>query len=180
MIARKTLGVLLVGFLWGALTIGLLSFYLLPERVITVQVNPFSKVEEQFILKVSDKYKVRPFDVSEIYLEAREQGNQDTFPTKLDLLAIVAIESSFNKHAKSAKGAHGPMQIRYKPSGSDIHQNISDGKELLDDYYARVKSPRAALQAYNLGITNFKKGKRNLRYVAKFQQAKAELKELHG
>ncbi len=76
------------------------------------------------------------------------------------MLAIMAIESSFDPHARSGQGAQGLMQVhtrvhldKFRPYGgasraTDPAINIRVGGQILKDYLERYGSSRAALKAY--------------------------------
>lgn len=101
-----------------------------------------------------------------------------TFPKAADILAIVGIESSFNPKSRSRlrrDPAIGLMQVRpgiWNISLAElrsIESNIKHGANILRHYYKKLGSAEAAVQAYNLGLTKFRKGGRNKRYVAKYR-----------
>ena len=121
---------------------------------------------------ISQKWNLPINQATKISEAAASIANKDRFPSQLDVLSIVAIESGFDVSARSKSGARGLMQILYKKSQYDIHSNISDGVYLLNDYKDRLKSNEAAIHAYNLGIGNYLKGKRNKQYLAKFNKFK--------
>lgn len=124
---------------------------------------------------ISTKYNIDRIKAKEIVLLAK-QHSTGTFPQPHDILAIIAIESSFKPYAVSKANAKGLMQILYKKSSFDPKLNILDGTQLLKEYHTRLHSVDAAVQAYNVGIGNFKKGMRNLNYLRKFKQQKEEIK----
>lgn len=76
------------------------------------------------------------------------------------MLAIMAVESSFDPKARSAQGAQGLMQVharvhvdKFKPYGGlarafDPEVSIRVGGRILKDYLDRYQTPRAALKAY--------------------------------
>ena len=69
------------------------------------------------------------------------------------------------------------MQISYKKSSTDINSNIKDGVFLLREN-KKFLNTDAAIQAYNLGLTGYRKGKRNLAYLHKFKLVKLELENI--
>ncbi len=102
------------------------------------------------------------------------------FPTRYDILAIIAIESSFNPMAKSklkTDPAVGLMQVRPKVWNvnrvdleSSIDKQIEVGAEILQQYYDLTGDKVGAIMAYNVGITSYKSGKKNRHYLKKYQQ----------
>lgn len=103
-----------------------------------------------------------------------------TFPTRDDLLAVIAVESSFNPLAENA-GAYGLMQIQYghhrdkapsKASLYDPWQNIGVGAAILKQYYQILRSREGAIIAYQAGIGSYLAGDFNMDYLDKFNQAK--------
>lgn len=122
---------------------------------------------------ISQKYNVEHKEVEKI-LKIVDPKLNKPFPSRIDVLSIIAIESRFNKHAFSAKGARGWMQILYKKVHTE-EENILAGIELLEDYHQKLGSQKATIQAYNVGITNYRKGSRNEKYYNKFIKTKEEL-----
>jgi soluble lytic murein transglycosylase-like protein len=103
------------------------------------------------------------------------------FPKAEDILAVIGVESSFNPDSVSGlrrDPAVGLMQVRpgiwdIDPEHlEDIENQIKYGARILTQYYRRLGDKEAALQAYNLGITKFRRGGRNQRYVDKFTQVR--------
>jgi hypothetical protein len=100
------------------------------------------------------------------------------FPTARDIIAVIAVESEFNPDAKSRlhhDPAIGLMQIRPKVWGVNAHtlknpeSAIKIGSDILNKLYRHLHGDKeAALQAYNVGLTNFQQGEENLDYVQKF------------
>ena len=132
---------------------------------------------EKLTTNISTKYKVPEDYTKEIVEHAYQLGSSKGFPTALDILAIIAIESSFNKYAVSKSNAIGLMQIKYVPSSFEVRQNLIDGVRLLRIYNQSLQVD-AAIQAYNLGIGNYKKGMRNSNYLMKFNTVKQQLERI--
>lgn len=123
---------------------------------------------------ISNKYKVDKEDIKDVVKTAYFLGDDKTFPTPIDILSIIAIESSFNKFALSRTKDKGVMQVSYKPTSFDILINMQDGVHLLVTY--RKSLPKdATIQSYNLGIGRYKEGKRNKTYLSKFNKIKRQL-----
>lgn len=97
------------------------------------------------------------------------------FPKAVDIIAIARIESSYNEKARNGI-SHGVMQVNKGPW--ELSANMQAGVRLLRGYYEQLKSPKAAVTAYNIGIGNYTRGKRNPAYWSKFQGAKNEVNSL--
>jgi hypothetical protein len=152
-----------------------ITFYTLPA--ISTQWVDKPNTDHRLISHISNKYNVEPDKVQEIVKTATIKSDT-SFPTKLDILAIIAIESRFNQYAKAkTSSAKGLMQILYKPTSYDIETNIDDGARLLKDYSYMLPKD-AAIQAYNVGIGAYLSGVRNKDYLNKFKQARRNM-EIH-
>lgn len=93
------------------------------------------------------------------------------FPKASDILAIARIESTYNEKARNGI-SRGVMQVNHGPW--DLAANVQAGVKLLREYYEKLGSIQAAVMAYNIGIGNYLKGKRNFAYFDKFKGAKHE------
>jgi len=113
---------------------------------------------------LSRRYKVAPEPVSRLVQEAWLVGEL----TKLDptlILAVMAVESSFNPFAQSPVGAQGLMQVmtkvhdaKYEPFGGrhaafDPVTNLRVGVQVLKECIARAGSLEAGLRYY-VGAAN--------------------------
>lgn len=103
----------------------------------------------------------------------------------LKLVALISIESEFVHDAISSADAVGFTQVIPSVWGDEIPydvynpaENILAGAYVLSHYKTKCGDWDCALKAYNIGITNYNKG-RNVsaakRYLAKF---KKELKKI--
>lgn len=127
---------------------------------------------------ITDKYSIGS-DLALKVAKLALKYEKPTFPKAEDILAVCGIESSFKPHAVSQlknDPAVGLMQVRpavwnldtQKLKGS-VEEQIKVGAEILHGYYKKLKTKDAALQAYNVGLTNYMKKKGlNPRYVPKF------------
>jgi hypothetical protein len=172
---RIRLSRIILGFILGAL----LVYVFLPPKIIIerVEVDPYTKKEHVLIDKTSQVHKVSKVLVAEVLNSAKHKADVE-FPRTSDVLAIVAIESSFKLDAKSSVGAKGLMQVLYKKTQYDIESNITDGVALLKQYKQQLGSEAAAVQAYNVGIGNYLKGMRNTQYLAKFTREQTNFKRM--
>ena len=113
---------------------------------------------------LSRKYKVAPEPLSALVVEAYEIGAK----TRLDptlILAIMAVESSFNPFAQSPVGAQGLMQVmtrihsdKYESFGGklaafDPVTNLRVGVKVLQECIARAGSIEGGLKYY-VGAAN--------------------------
>jgi hypothetical protein len=136
------------------------------ERLIKFVASRFKKPEEfaRRIVTVANKY-ARP-----------------DFPRAEDILAIIAVESTFNTNARY-RGSWGLMQIEAKShrkqyvgeSLTNVETNIRVGSEVLSQYYEITKSKQGAIVAYNVGIGNFLSGHKNRPYLKKVNKELALL-----
>lgn len=127
---------------------------------------------------IAAKYRVDKELVMKVVNLAYEYEDK-TFPKAEDILAIIGVESSFNPKSKSnlrSDPALGLMQVRpgvwnIDPDHLDtVEMQIKYGVDILRHYYKKLGNAEDAIQAYNLGLTRFRRGGRNTRYVAKYQQ----------
>lgn len=140
------------------------------------------------IQKISDKivkkYNVSPQFAKKVVSLAHKYADP-VFPKAEDLIALIGVESNFNPGAVSQlknDPAVGLTQIRpgvwnlnkQKLQG-DIDHQVATAAEILKNYYTKLGNKDAALAAYNVGISSYKNGKVNKRYVPKI---KAELSAL--
>ena len=113
---------------------------------------------------LSKRYRVAPEPVSRLVLEAWSVGHRlGLDPTVI--LAVMAVESSFNPFAQSAVGAQGLMQVmtrvhddKYEAFGGiraafDPVANLRVGVQVLKECIARAGGLEGGLRAY-VGATN--------------------------
>jgi soluble lytic murein transglycosylase-like protein len=110
------------------------------------------------------RYRVAPEPVSRLVQEAWQVGQRARIEPTL-ILAIIAIESSFNPFAQSAMGAQGLMQVmtrvhddKYEAFGGnhaafDPVTNLRVGVQVLRECIARAGSVEAGLRYY-VGAAN--------------------------
>ncbi|MBK7237061.1 MAG: transglycosylase SLT domain-containing protein [Sterolibacteriaceae bacterium] len=113
---------------------------------------------------LSRRYKVSSLGVEPLVASAEDVGKRIGLDPLL-LVAIMAVESSFNPIAESPMGAQGLMQViprfhqeKIVDQGSDAsllnpQTNIVVGARVLKEYLVRTGSMQNALQVYN-GATN--------------------------
>ena len=117
---------------------------------------------------LSRRYKVAPEPVSRLVMEAWSVGQRLGLDPTL-ILAVMAVESSFNPFAQSAVGAQGLMQVmtrvhddKYEAFGGvraafDPVANLRVGVQVLKECIGRAGSLEAGLRSY-LGVTNAGEG----------------------
>lgn len=136
---------------------------------------------ENLIKFVASRFKKPEWFVERIVLAAKKYSRPD-FPRTEDILAIIAVESTYNTNAHQS-GSWGLMQIEAKShrektrgeSLKNIDTNIRVGTQVLAEYYDITKSRSGAIQAYNIGIGSFLAGKRAKTYLSKVNREKAIL-----
>ncbi|AVP58254.1 lytic transglycosylase domain-containing protein [Pulveribacter suum] len=136
----------------------------LGERPIAINPKELPREQAAVAYWLSKKYRVAPEPVAALVNEAYEIGSR----TKLDptlILAIVAIESSFNPFAQSAVGAQGLMQVmtrvhtdKYEDVGGHLAAfnpvaNLRVGVKVLQECIARAGSLEGGLRYY-VGAAN--------------------------
>lgn len=128
--------------------------------------NPHDLPKEQAAVAfwLSKKYRVAPEPLSVLVAEAYEIGARSKIDPTL-ILAIMAIESSFNPFAQSAVGAQGLMQVmtrvhtdKYENFGGhlaafDPVSNMRVGVRVLQECIARAGSIEGGLRFY-VGAAN--------------------------
>lgn len=139
--------------------------YWVSPTTITMQQNPddafmVNPQERQLLVDwISKRYPVNSeateLFVSAAYLAAHEIGLDPHL-----ILAVMAIESSFNPEAESPVGAQGLMQVmtrvhskRFEPHGGiqsakDPITNIRVGSAILKEYVAKSGSVERGLKSY--------------------------------
>lgn len=130
---------------------------------------------------LASTYKVDKDKVEQIMFTAQKYTQGTPF-TVLDILSLIAVESSFKANARGPGGA-GLMQINphiHKTKGSwfDPETNIRRGVELLTNYYQ--DNLQRTLVNYNAGPGGAKKicaknPRCETRYVQKVVRIKSEL-----
>ena len=129
-------------------------------------VNPSNLPKEQAAVAywLSKKYRVAPEPIAALVREAYAQGKANKLDPTL-ILAIMAIESSFNPFAQSSVGAQGLMQVmtkvhtdKYETFGGqhaafDPVTNLKVGVKVLKECIARAGSVEGGLKYY-VGAAN--------------------------
>lgn len=130
----------------------------------------------KLIVNIAKEYKV-PVPKLQKLFQVIDTCIDNKFPCQEDVLAIIEIESSFRENAVSSANAKGYMQVLYVKTHT-VEENIRAGVWLLKDYHKRLGSTEAAVQAYNVGLGNYRKGMRNKKYYDKYIKAKTKLERM--
>jgi hypothetical protein len=113
---------------------------------------------------ISRRYRVAPEPISRLVQEAWAMGPRAGVEPTL-ILAVMAVESSFNPFAQSSVGAQGLMQVltrvhddKYQGFGGvhaafDPVTNLKVGVQILRDYIVRTGSVEGGLRYY-VGAAN--------------------------
>ncbi len=129
-------------------------------------VNPKELTREQLAVAywISRRYGVAPEPVSRLVTEAWQVGQKASVDPTL-ILAIMAVESSFNPFAQSPVGAQGLMQVmtkvhndKYDAFGGNLAafdpvSNLRVGVQVLKECIARAGSVEGGLRYY-VGAAN--------------------------
>lgn len=109
---------------------------------------------------LSQRYRIAP-DAAELAVRAAHVASERAGTDPLLVLAVIAVESSFNPVAESVAGAKGLMQVvpRYHEDKLEEHGgsgtvldptiNILVGTRILEQYIRGAGNLEAGLQRYN-------------------------------
>lgn len=134
------------------------------ERATAANPKDLPKEQAAVAFWLSKKYRVAPEPLSALVAEAYQIGSHAKIDPTL-ILAIMAVESSFNPFAQSAVGAQGLMQVmtrvhtdKYENFGGhfaafDPVSNLRVGVKVLQECIARAGSLEGGLRYY-VGAAN--------------------------
>ena len=129
------------------------------DRVTAVNPNKLPKDQADLAQWLSKKYRVAPEPMSAIVAQAFETGQRLQLQPTL-ILAVMAVESSFNPFAQSSVGAQGLMQVmtkvhtdKYDNFGGkfaafDPLSNLRVGAKVLLDCITKAGSVEGGLKQY--------------------------------
>jgi soluble lytic murein transglycosylase-like protein len=129
------------------------------DRATALNPKDLPKQQAAVAYWLSKKYRVAPEPLSALVAEAYETGQRTRIDPTL-LLAVMAVESSFNPFAQSAVGAQGLMQVmtgvhidKYESFGGklaafDPVTNLRVGARVLQECIQRAGSVPAGLKYY--------------------------------
>jgi hypothetical protein len=134
-------------------------------RVAVADLSSLSKQQASVATWLARRYRVAVEPVSRLVQEAWDSGQRAGVDPTL-VLAIIAIESSFNPFAQSSMGAQGLMQVmtrihdeKYERFGGsraafDPVSNLRVGVQVLKECISRAGSLEGGLKYY-VGAANF-------------------------
>jgi hypothetical protein len=134
-------------------------------RVTAADIASLSKQQASVATWLARRYRVAVEPVSRLVQEAWESGQRAGLDPTL-ILAVIAIESSFNPFAQSSMGAQGLMQVmtrihdeKYERFGGvraafDPVSNLRVGVQVLKECIARAGSLEGGLKHY-VGAAHF-------------------------
>jgi hypothetical protein len=134
------------------------------QRATAVDKSDLSKHQAAVAQWISRRYKVAPEPIGRLVQEAWQVGGRTGVEPTL-ILAIMAVESSFNPFAQSSVGAQGLMQVmtrvhdkKYEAFGGthaafDPVSNLRVGVQVLKECIARAGSVYDGLRHY-VGAAN--------------------------
>jgi Transglycosylase SLT domain len=155
------------------------------ERATATDPKDLPKQQAAVAFWLSKKYRVAPEPIGALVAEAYEIGQK----TKLDptlILAIMAVESSFNPFAQSPVGAQGLMQVmtkihsdKYQGFGGtlaafDPITNMRVGVKVLQECIKRAGSIEGGLRQYVGATSDATEGG----YTAKVLAEQARLRQV--
>lgn len=134
------------------------------ERATAANPGELPREQANLAMWISKKYRVAPEPVAALVAEAYDVGRAAKLDPTL-ILAVMAIESSFNPFAQSPVGAQGLMQVmtrihadKYQHFGGhyaafDPKSNLRVGAKVLQEYIGRTGSVEGGLRWY-VGAAN--------------------------
>lgn len=134
------------------------------SRATATDPDDLSREQANVARWIARRYKVAPEPIGRLVQEAWEVGHRFKLEPTL-ILAIMAVESSFNPFAQSSVGAQGLMQVmttihdkKYEPFGGvlaafDPVTNLKVGVQVLKECIARAGSLHEGLRHY-VGAAN--------------------------
>ena len=134
------------------------------ERATAANPKDLPREQANVAMWISKKYKVAPEPVAALVAEAYNVGRSNKLDPTL-ILAVMAIESSFNPFAQSPVGAQGLMQVmteihsdKYQHFGGhyaafDPKTNLRVGVKVLQECISRAGSIEGGLKYY-VGAAN--------------------------
>ncbi len=157
------------------------------ERPIAINPKELPREQAAVAYWLSKKYRVAAEPVAALVNEAYEIGKRTQLDPTL-ILAVVAIESSFNPFAQSAVGAQGLMQVmtrvhtdKYQDFGGHLAAfnpvtNLRVGAKVLQECIARAGSLEGGLRYY-VGAANLPD---DGGYAAKVMAEQLRLRQVAG
>jgi len=160
----------------GMVKIGGQRFDIRPPKP-ELDIKPPSLERERLSRQIAQRYRVG-MDLATQVVDLAFKYEDSVFPKAKDILAIVGIESSYNPESRSRlprDPALGLMQVRPKVWNIDpknlqsMDAQIRIGADILKQYNDQLEDTDDAIQAYNVGLTRFRRGRTSQRYLRKYQ-----------
>lgn len=133
------------------------------------------------IANIASRYNIDDAKAKKI-VDIAQKYAKHPFPQAHHILGTIGVESSFNERARSNlkfDPAVGLMQVRPIVTGThpqelrDIEGQIKHGSDMLHTLYKKTGNQDTAIQAYNIGLTSYNKGKRAVNYLEKTKRETA-------
>lgn len=192
-ISRKQLRLLAVGFIVASLLVSFFTYKGLngvpasvlctAQLAITPTLTEKIADESKLASKIGGAFGIGSTEAKDI-IRAAKAYEDKSFPTHKDILAVIAVESSFQPDAEN-KGAYGLMQVQlnqHKTNAINVKalkeplHNIAVGSGILKQYYKMLGKDRdAAIVAYNTGPDPVLKGIYNMEYLDKVKKFRSWL-----
>lgn len=188
-----------VGVILNTVVIGFVLYRLLQLEAVAVPISDevqqqieqdmqeeeAKKLQTHYIKTVAKRFKKDEKFVTKV-VHAVVKYERESFPKAADLIAIIGVESSWNKNAVSnlkKDPAVGLTQIRPKawshkiPPGDlkTVDDQVRWSAYILHHYYKRTGSVEDAVIAYNIGLRARMEGRTNQNYLMKYQREKTIL-----
>ena len=150
-----------------------------PVDDVNVQPSKYikSKDVEKLSLIIRKRYSVVDKATADtIARSAIKYESRKGFPSRYDIISVIAVETAFNCSAVSSVGAVGCMQVNPKAwpdinryDLNNIDKSIKHGVDILTHYHEKNNgSTKHALLSYNAGYTAMIQGRAPIKYVNKF------------
>lgn len=155
------------------------------DRATATHLKDLPKQQAAVAFWLSKKYKVAPEPLGALVAEAYELGQKTKLEPTL-ILAIMAVESSFNPFAQSPVGAQGLMQVmtkihtdKYQGFGGNLAAfdpvtNLRVGVKVLQECIKRAGSVEGGLRQYVGATSDATEGG----YAAKVLAEQARLRQV--
>jgi soluble lytic murein transglycosylase-like protein len=175
------MGLLLLGWLVSAMrTQNEVKIVYVPVEKIqhTVELDPITIKKQNIRRQLIDLYSIDDTQVDWWATQIAYASEAFNVPENI-MMSVIAVESEFDIFATNASGAKGPAQVIRGVWGKQLGLNIDDpgqniyaGAYVLDHYRKQCGNWECALKAYNVGIGNYKAGRKKdsqTRYLLKVQ-----------
>jgi soluble lytic murein transglycosylase-like protein len=184
--AKKRL--VIVTFILTAIVASVITFFISmgmpakmwPHQEVSLSIPASPSVKNDYVVKFEsvhqtlvNLYKVPSKKADEYTTHILNHVYPD-FPTAEDIMAVIQIESRWDENARSSTDARGLMQVLHGDYATN--KNITQGTDILRQYYEILKNKDAAVSAYNVGIGSWKDGIRAEDYLKSYQNQVAMIK----